>query len=151
MYMFRKNDLTVPGLGPTLRCAPQYAADLCTGKDIMNNFDRSHPSPNAAELYFERSIFGHLYTLLADALRRDQREQQGAQAGQSRSSAPRAPRADGDARPSTTRSSLLDRLEAWHWRQSEKEREAYLARATDVFDLERRIAAIDRNSLVRYY
>src|SRR5690242_2740287 len=114
----------------------------------MNNFD---PSPNAAELYFERSVFGHLYMLLADALRRDEREQQGARAGQSRSSAPQAPHVDGDPRGSRPRRSLLDRLDAWHWRQTEEEREAYLARATDIFDLERRIAAIDRTNTVRYY
>jgi Protein of unknown function (DUF3563) len=114
----------------------------------MNNFD---PSPNAAEVYFERSVFGHLCMLLADALRREQRELPGARAGQVRSSSPLAPHPDSDARPSKSRRSLLDRLEAWHWRHSEKEREAYLARATDVFDLERRIAAIERTNPIRYY
>ncbi|MDQ2917448.1 MAG: hypothetical protein M3R40_09910, partial [Pseudomonadota bacterium] len=37
------------------------------------------------------------------------------------------------------RMSWLDRLDAWFRRQEQKDREAYLARSRDVFELERRI------------
>lgn len=39
---------------------------------------------------------------------------------------------------------LMQRFDRWLWRQEQKGREAYLAGATDRFDLERRIRHIDR-------
>ena len=50
-----------------------------------------------------------------------------------------------------TRQTLLERLDTWFWRQAQKDREAYLARSADVFDLERRIKALERETPVRYY
>jgi len=40
----------------------------------------------------------------------------------------------------------LDRLEHWLWRQEQREIEAYLAKATDIYDLEARLRTIDRNA-----
>ena len=107
------------------------------------SYDRT--SPTAAETYFDHSIFGQLYTLIAEALQR---------------SAPRR----GSPRPAATglhaqptrrpdrsldRRPLLDRLDAWFWRQQQAAQEAYLAGSQDVFELERRIEALDRGG--RYY
>jgi hypothetical protein len=100
-------------------------------------------SPNAAESYFNSSPFGQLYALLALTLgaieppRRRPTE------------APAAARsAQRDASP---RMKLLDRLDGWFWRQSQKERDAYLGASTDVFELERRIEALERGAIPRYY
>ena len=38
----------------------------------------------------------------------------------------------------------LDALDSWSYRQRVKEREAYLAQAQDVFDVERRMRALER-------
>lgn len=46
---------------------------------------------------------------------------------------------------------LLDRLDAWFWRKEQEDREAYLARSRDIFDLEQRIKALDRGYPARYY
>ena len=48
------------------------------------------------------------------------------------------------------RQSLLDWLDARHFRQAQKEREAYLAQSCDVFELERRMRAMDRGTGGRY-
>ena len=45
---------------------------------------------------------------------------------------------------------MLERLDAWFWRQEQKDREAYLAGSADVFDLERRIDAIERGVVTRH-
>ena len=47
--------------------------------------------------------------------------------------------------------SLLDRLDAWLWRQRQSADEAYLAQSQDVFELERRIRALERSVGSRYY
>ena len=39
---------------------------------------------------------------------------------------------------------VLERLDQWFWRQRQREREAYLAQATDIHDLEMRMQALDR-------
>lgn len=39
----------------------------------------------------------------------------------------------------------LDRLDNWFWRQRQREREAYLAQATDIFDLEERMRRLERS------
>jgi Protein of unknown function (DUF3563) len=46
---------------------------------------------------------------------------------------------------------LLERLEYWFWAQQQRDLEAYLARATDVYDLEARIHAVERNKSIPYY
>jgi uncharacterized protein DUF3563 len=96
-------------------------------------------SPRAAELYFNSSLVGHFSAFLAESL-----------AGSlHRGSWPaRKPAARAEAHGSRT---LLDRLDAWLWRQEQKRREAYLADARDLFELERRMEAIDRGAFVRYY
>ena len=127
-----------------------------------------HDSPTAAENYFNETIFGRLYTLMAEALATQRVAAGGASRGDRPSTADRtlAPR-DGlsvaDSSPRSTsnamdagrrtpvrrsgasdRRSLADRLDGWFWRRAQKEREAYLAGSVDVFDLERRIAALQR-------
>jgi hypothetical protein len=101
-------------------------------------------SPRAAELYFNHSLIGHLSALLAKNLG----------GGRSRRSSPRAPagpkpKASVVTAPRSPRK-LLDRLDAWLWRQEQKRRETYLAGATDIFELERRMRAYDR-AIPRYY
>jgi len=89
-------------------------------------------SPGAAELYFNQSIFGQLYALLAETLGRSD-------AGRARA----ADKADADA------GTLLDRLDAWFWRQRQRDHEAYLAGSRDVFELERRMEALERGAYPR--
>lgn len=104
-------------------------------------------SPSAAERYFNDSLVGHVSTLLAEALG----------GARERKSAARGAKPRGSARRSTPksvrepRSSWLDRLDAWFWRREQKAREAWLARSTDVFDLERRIRDLERRPISRYY
>jgi hypothetical protein len=45
----------------------------------------------------------------------------------------------------------LERLDHWFWRQQQRAVEAYLAKATDVYDLEARIRALERNVPHPYY
>jgi FAD/FMN-containing dehydrogenase len=40
--------------------------------------------------------------------------------------------------------SILDRLDRWFWTQEQKRRDAYLAQATDRFDLESRMRNLER-------
>ena len=49
------------------------------------------------------------------------------------------------------RRGLLERLEYWFWAQQQRDLEAYLAKATDVYDLEARIHAVERNKSIPYY
>ena len=42
-------------------------------------------------------------------------------------------------------------LADWFYRQQVKEREAYLAKSTDIFDLERRIRQLERQPQFTYY
>jgi hypothetical protein len=112
-------------------------------ENLMSTADTT--SPRAAELYFNSSLIGHLSALLAENL-----------AG-SRNRRP-APRDPVRAKPTAgvTKAlqrprKLLDRLDAWFWRQEQKRREAYLAGSRDLFELERRMEAIDRSAFARYY
>ena len=102
----------------------------------------SHDTPNAAEMYFNQSIFGHLYAAIAGVPPMPQRRRQPRERG-----TPVARAAKGIATRSPT---LLERLDAWFWRQEQKDREAYLAGSADVFDLERRIDAIERGVVTRH-
>ena len=111
-------------------------------------------SPKAAELYFKQSIIGQLSTVIAEALAGSSRAAEVARRAQiGRQVSPAAVRtpAAAPATPAAPRMSLLDRLDAWHFRQAQREREAYLARSKDVFDLERRIRAIERGTTGRWY
>jgi hypothetical protein len=49
------------------------------------------------------------------------------------------------------RSGLLARLDRWLWKQEMREREAYLARAQNVFELEERMRRLDRGQRFPYY
>jgi hypothetical protein len=49
------------------------------------------------------------------------------------------------------RRGLFERLDHWFWRQHQHDIEAYLAKATDVYDLEARIRALERNVPHPYY
>ncbi len=55
------------------------------------------------------------------------------------------------AHAKATTHSLLDRLDAWFWRQRQRANEAYLAQSRDVFELESRMRAIERGAGGRYY
>jgi hypothetical protein len=103
-------------------------------------------SPNAAELYFRDSILGHVAMLLAEALggaRKPRRAPRRAEM----SAAAAKPAAKSFEPP---RTGWLDRLDAWFWRQEQKDREAYLAKSRDIFELERRIELLDREGISRY-
>lgn len=99
-------------------------------------------SPAAAELYFNHSFVGDMASFVNAVI------------GRFGSGSPKRPsrnRANRAGRESVRRQGLLDRLDRWFWRQQQKEQEAYLADARDVFDLERRIEAIDRGKVHPYY
>jgi hypothetical protein len=102
-------------------------------------------SPSAAERYFNNSIVGHISMLLAEAWGSVHRRRpvRGAAQRHVRGSAPPSLR--------SRRQGWLDRLDAWFWRQEQKDRDAYLAGSHDVFELERRIEALERGMITRYY
>ena len=51
-----------------------------------------------------------------------------------------------NATMATPRQSWLDRLDAWAWRQHQKDREAWLAQSKDLAELEARLRALDRGA-----
>ena len=102
-------------------------------------------SPAAAELYFNQSFVGDVATLVHVAI-----DKLANRASKRPSKGRQAPRHDAQ-RQNAQRQSMLDRLDRWFWRQQQKAQESYLANAQDVFDLERRIEAIDRGSARPYY
>ncbi len=51
----------------------------------------------------------------------------------------------------TPRRSLADRLDAWFWRQRQREMEAWLAESGDIFELERRVRDIGHGAGMRGY
>ncbi len=111
-------------------------------------------SPKAAELYFKQSIIGQLSTVITEALAGSSRAAEVARRAQTGRQLPPAPVPTAVATPATPvtpRMSLLDRLDAWHFRQAQREREAYLSRSKDVFDLERRMRAIERGTTERCF
>jgi len=70
---------------------------------------------------------------------------------------PRVRQREGDsyaasnAVPEPARSAgLIDRLDAWFWRQNQRSRESWLAQSHDVFELERRMRDMERVG-GRYY
>ena len=108
-------------------------------------------SPKVAELYFKESIIGQLSAVVAEAVARRSTAAEDARKAAARAARKPSTVAAEAAAPVEARKSLLDRLDAWHFRQAQREREAYLARSKDVFDLERRMRAIDRGTMGRYY
>jgi len=42
--------------------------------------------------------------------------------------------------------SVFDRLDNWFWRQAQRDREAYLAGARDIYELEQRIRRLERSA-----
>jgi len=55
------------------------------------------------------------------------------------------------APPAAPRRGLFDRIEHWFWAQHQQDLEAYLARASDIHDLERRMRYVERNGVHPYY
>ena len=98
-------------------------------------------TPDAAMRYFDASIPGQLFLLMAAALAPAPRPVRRSDAEERLPTRPDAPRGDG----------ILDRLDRWFWRQEQKARDAYLAQSHDIFDLERRMAALERGTISRYY
>ena len=45
----------------------------------------------------------------------------------------------------------LERIDRWFWRQQMRDREAYLAGAQDIFELEERLRRLERSVGSRYY
>ena len=46
---------------------------------------------------------------------------------------------------------ILERIDRWFWRQQMRDREAYLAGAHDIFELEERLRRLERSVGSRYY
>lgn len=105
-------------------------------------------SPAAAERYFSNTFYGQLYRLFAETLGGSDRSRRSAR---SQAASPKRRVAQPTAVTTAPRATLLDRLDGWFWRQLQKDREAYLARSRDVFELERRIRALERGEITRYY
>ena len=59
--------------------------------------------------------------------------------------------ADRAAKAPERRRGWLERLDRWFWRQQQRDVEAYLAKSSDVYDLEARIRALERNVVHPYY
>jgi len=60
-------------------------------------------------------------------------------------------RAPAAARDTTSRRGFFERLDRWFWEREQREIEAYLARSTDIHDLEQRIRDMERGTLARHY
>ena len=108
------------------------------------------------EIPYHSSPFTHLCFLVSEALRGPRyarvpvaRPESGAAADLAAAKA-RAAAATAQPRPAVAMT-WLDRLDQWAWRQTQKQREAYLAEATDLVDLEHRMRALERNVASRYY
>ncbi len=57
-----------------------------------------------------------------------------------------------DGAPAKARSpGLLARLDRWFWQQEQREREAYLAQSSDIYDLERRMRLLERDGHNRLF
>ena len=60
-------------------------------------------------------------------------------------------RSDSVPAAAPVRAHWLDRIDQWVWRSALKRREAYLAQATDLPDVERRLRELERGVGARYY
>jgi hypothetical protein len=90
---------------------------------------------SSRDLHYRNSPFGHLVFLVSEALRGPARKQP---------AAPVSPAGD----PWPRRRSWLDRIDQWFWQQRLNDREAYLAGAKDIAEMEARLRDLDRS---RYY
>jgi uncharacterized protein DUF3563 len=54
-------------------------------------------------------------------------------------------------RDATDERGLFERLDQWLWKMHQRDIEAYLARSADIYDLEARQRALNRNVPVPYY
>lgn len=90
-----------------------------------------------------------IFALMAKALSVPPRQTE-ALARQGANAAPAGAEAAPSASP-TRRRGLLERLDHWFWLQQQRQRDAYLAKATDVYDLEARIRALERGVPHPYY
>ena len=115
----------------------------------MHNYEVATPS--AAEAYFNHSVFGQLYTLIAEGLRGEGGNRRQASKETVADRPPHWPEAVVPAIERSPKQHWLDRLDGWLWRIHQRDREAYLAGAQDVFELERRMRAYDRGPSARYY
>ncbi len=52
--------------------------------------------------------------------------------------------ADVSTADADTQRGWLDRLDTWFWKQEMKDREAFLAKSIDIFDLEQRMRSLER-------
>src|SRR5512135_1297196 len=157
MLMIQKDDLTpLPAALIFALCGAQLVgrgvgAPQAHAGEIKMSKSQAW-SPKAAELYFKDSIIGQLSAVIAEAVARRSTAAEDARKAAAlaarRSSTATTPAA-APAAPVEARKSLFDRLDAWHFRQAQREREAYLAASKDVFDLERRMRAIDRGAMSR--
>jgi hypothetical protein len=106
-------------------------------------------------LPYHSSPFTHLCFLVSEALRGPrhgraaERPETGMAADLAEAKA-RAAAATAQPRPAVA-TTWLDRLDQWAWRQTQKQREAYLAESTDLVDLERRVRALEHSVGNRYY
>ena len=55
------------------------------------------------------------------------------------------------AEESAPRLGMLERFDRWLWKQEMRQREAYLAGAKDIFELEERMRRLDRGEPFPYY
>ncbi len=55
-----------------------------------------------------------------------------------------SPRTHASDGASATQFGWLDRLDTWFWKQEMKDREAFLAKSIDIFDLEQRMRCLER-------
>jgi len=108
-----------------------------------------------SELRYHSSPLTHLCLLVSEALSGTRHDR--APAGRLESSAA-ADLAEARARAAAAAASRparatnwLDRLDQWAWRQTHKQREAYLAQSTDLADLEHRLRALERRAGVHVF
>lgn len=101
---------------------------------------------------YDSSPFTHLCFLVSEALGgpRHPRVARPGQVADLAEAKARAAEATAQPRPAVA-TTWLDRLDQWAWRQTQKQREAYLAEASDLVDLERRMRVLEHNIGGRYY
>jgi hypothetical protein len=102
---------------------PAPSAPSAQGVDAMSTTTRKLP--------YGASPLAHLCLLVSDALRVP------------------ALGASTEGEPAAPKRTWLERLDAWAWRERQKDHEAYLAQSSDLADLEARLRALERGA--RYY
>ena len=56
-----------------------------------------------------------------------------------------------ESQAASPRQGLLERLDRWFWMHEQREVEAHLSKATDIYDLEARIRGLERGVTYRCY